>query len=348
MAEVTVLGAKAETITLKFTSSANAGLAQHFAGNITDGVNNGSIVPFEYTGNPFIPLAPPGKMGEFTQEGINGRAILPSDYNAVVVDTKFSTVFGGGAPNETVLSGKGNFTFHTGTGSGFIFAGGGKNLIDEPATGGGNWQIHTGNGFDTIFALSGNNTISAGTGHNEIVLGSGNNVVNSRGTDTITADGGADTIHVTGHHHVVVHGGTGILTFVGGSGPSTVFGGSGRETLFGGSGNDQFFAGSGSASLVGGSGADTLFGGKGTATMVGGTGADIFAFAKGHAGGADTIEGFNPALGQKVSLQGYGPHAVANALASQHNVGGSTIITLSDGTMVTFDGVSHLVRSDFH
>lgn len=404
MAIVTVVGASAETIQLKFTSSANAALAQQMAQNVTDGVNSGSIVPFEYTGNPIIPSAPSGT-GEFVQR-TPGLAILPSDYTAAVIDTKLSTVFGGGAPNETILSGSGDFTFFTGTGSGFIGAGGGNNQIVESVTGGGNWQIYTGNGNDSILALSGDNTISAGTGHNQIVLGSGNNLVYSAGADTISVTGGgSDTISVTGKHSDVVHGGAGNLVFVGGAGPSTVFGGSGSETVFGGSGKgvyvggaaghnvifggagaasitgggdgdllyaggskgdvlragagnetltgllssgkDKFYAGSGSDSLVAGSGADTLFAGTGSATMVAGTGADIFAFVKGQAGGADVIQNFGSAPGQKVSLQGYGPNAVQQALQSQQLVGGSTVITLSDGTKVTFTGVTHLVSGNF-
>src|SRR6266567_9393363 len=106
MAIVTVVGTTGELVKLHFTSSANAALAQQMANNVTTGVNDGSIVPFDYNGDPAIPSAPPGKTGEFVQEK-PGFAILPSDYNAVVVDTKQATVFGGGAPNETVLSGSG-------------------------------------------------------------------------------------------------------------------------------------------------------------------------------------------------------------------------------------------------
>jgi Ca2+-binding RTX toxin-like protein len=404
MAQLTVLGAHGETITLQFTSSANAALAQQIANQITSGVENGSIVPFEFTGNPVVPPAPAGESGEFVQEK-PGLAVLPSDYTAVVVNTHNATVFGGGAPDESVLSGNGGLTFFTGSGSGFIGAGGGKNLIIEPTAGGGNWLITTGNGKDTILALSGSNTISAGSGNNQIFLGSGNNIVNSAGNDTISiTGGGADTIEASGHHKNVVFGGFGLLTFVGGAGASTVLGQSGSETVFGGSGGgvfvggsaghnvifggtgadsivgggdgdqlyaggskgdvlragagnetlsgtlssgkDKLYAGSGSDSLIAGTGSSTLYGGTGSATLTGGAGKDIFAFVKGQAGGTDVVQNFN--LGSdKVAVQAYGPHAVQDALNTQQQSGGATIITLPDGTKITFTGVATLNSSNF-
>jgi hypothetical protein len=48
-----------------------------------------------------------------------------------------------------------------------------------------------------------------------------------------------------------------------------------------------------------------------------------------------------------VVLIGYGSNEVANALATQVTSGGSTTITLADGTKVSFSGVSSLNSSHF-
>jgi Ca2+-binding RTX toxin-like protein len=275
MTTVTVIGAGGEEIKLQFTSSANAVLAQQLAGQVTAGVKSGALVPFEYTGDPVVPPAPLGTDGEFVQQK-PGLAILPADYTAIVVNTHNSSVFGGGAPNEIVLSGNDGLTFFTGAGSGTIAAGGGHNLIVEPTVGGGNWLITTGNGSDTILALSGSNTIAAGAGHNRIFLGSGDNLVNSLGADTISiSGGGSDTINALGHDGDMVFGGTAHFTFVGGAGRSSVLGQSGSETVFGGSGGGVF--------VGGGAGNNVIQGGSGAATMVGGGDGDQL-FAAGRMG----------------------------------------------------------------
>ena len=46
-------------------------------------------------------------------------------------------------------------------------------------------------------------------------------------------------------------------------------------------------------------------------------------------------------------LEGYGPNAIANALASQTVTHGSVSISLTDGTKVTFQDVTSLNRSNF-
>jgi hypothetical protein len=49
----------------------------------------------------------------------------------------------------------------------------------------------------------------------------------------------------------------------------------------------------------------------------------------------------------KIDLQGFGSHAVADALSSQTFANRSVTITLPDNTRVTFAGVSQLTKSDF-
>jgi len=114
------------------------------------------------------------------------------------------------------------------------------------------------------------------------------------------------------------------------------------------SGKDQLYAGLGSDSLIAGTGSDTLHGGTGSATLTAGIGKDVFVFVKGQAGGTDLVQSFNPAPnGDEVALLGYGPHAAQHALGTQQHAGGGTIITLPDGTKITFAGVASLNNSNF-
>ena len=138
------------------------------------------------------------------------------------------------------------------------------------------------------------------------------------------------------------------LFFVAGSGSATVFGGSGSDTFFGGKGTAEvhggtggdnlLVAGAGNTTLFGGGNGDDLFGGlgndtfvasTGSATITSGSGTNLFVFTDGQAGGKDLIQKFASGV-DTISLSGYGPGAVANALATQQHSAGSTTITLSD------------------
>ena len=68
--------------------------------------------------------------------------------------------------------------------------------------------------------------------------------------------------------------------------------------------------------------------------MVSGTGHDTFSFTFGS-GGTDTITGFKAT--DTLQLTGYGISTVPTTTS-----GGSTIISLTDGTTITLSGVSSL------
>lgn len=385
MPTVTVAGAHHQTVTLHYDSTANAALARQLAAAITAGVQGGSIVPAVDTDGP-PPTLPPGKTGEFVQT-MDGLTILPHGYKAVVDTAPDAVIFGSGDNGESVLASTGLLDFFATGGSGTVVGGGGDSLIFVPVTDAGAWSINTGNGDDTILALgNGNDTISAGGGHNSITLGDGHDVVQTTGSDVVVAGNGHETIAAVGSGSDVVYGngstlffvdsgagatvfgGTGSDTFFGGSGPDVAYGGSaghnfllagsGAATLFGGGDGDQLFAaggkgqelhaGAGNETLFGAAafGADTFYGSAGSTQMFGGSGKDVFAFVDGQAGGHATIQGF--AHGRDlVDLQGYGKDAVKDALKSQHVVGTTNTITLSDHTTITFIGVGKLTASDF-
>ena len=386
MFTVTVAGAHGHAVTLTYDSAANAALAQQLANAITAGVQNGTIIPAIDTDGP-PPTVPAGKTGEWVQSkagftilphgyeavvntadqaiifgsGDAGESILSSRDDLNFFATGGSgTVAAGGGDNRIIIpiTDAGSWSINTGRGDDLISALG-----------------------------KGNDTINAGGGHNAITLGDGHDVVTTTGDDTVVAGSGHETIGAVGRHTsdvvygngstlffvtadgaATVFGGSGTDTFFGGNGPDLVYGGSGGNnflmagmgtaTLFGGGSGDQLFAvggigqalhaGAGNETLSGAfsSGADTFYGSAGATSIVGGFGDDTFVFTDGQAGGTATIQGFSHGS-DVVDLQGYGKHAVADALKSQHKEGGNDTITLSDHTMITFLGVSNLTKSDF-
>jgi Ca2+-binding RTX toxin-like protein len=89
--------------------------------------------------------------------------------------------------------------------------------------------------------------------------------------------------------------------------------------------------------LIGGTGNDTLNAGVGATTMTGGGGVNLFQF--GHVGGGSvTVTDFNG--NDTVLLSGYDTGAANTALANAVSSNGSTTITLSDNTKITFLNVS--------
>jgi Ca2+-binding RTX toxin-like protein len=175
-------------------------------------------------------------------------------------------------------------------------------------------------------------------------------------------------------------GGAGSATIIGGAGNATVFGNAGSDMNFQGtqagvtmialgplgaangetlnagasSTRNMLEAVSGSDSVIGGSGDDTLVGGvtdnatiSGATTMTGGAGDNLFFFQHGDVNGTDIVTDFTASAGNVVALSGYdalvggGPQSAANtALAGASFSGGSTSITLADGTRITFDNTT--------
>jgi Ca2+-binding RTX toxin-like protein len=128
--------------------------------------------------------------------------------------------------------------------------------------------------------------------------------------------------------------------------------GPGNVTLNGGgaTGNNAFFAGpstNSADSIVAGSGNNTLVAGPGSNTLVGGAGANVFAVDKAAGGGgADSIVGWNS--NDLVVLSGYGAPTAPGGLPSGATtaiLGGSEVLTLADGTKITFVGFSNIPNS---
>jgi Ca2+-binding RTX toxin-like protein len=145
-------------------------------------------------------------------------------------------------------------------------------------------------------------------------------------------------------------GGSGDQLFAYGGHRQTLIAGAGNETLSGafGWGNNKFVAGSGHDTMIGGSGHDTFVGGRGHADVLAtNPGKDVFEFIKGEAGGKMVVDGITNAADVHIDLDGYGRREVQHALGSQTSNGSSVTVSLSDGTRITFDSITHLNVSNF-
>ena len=291
-----------------------------------------------------------GGSGTVVAGGGNNNIVIPSTDAG---DWSINT----GNGDDTVLAmGSGNDTINPGGGKNDILLGSGKTVMQST-------------GDDTVSASGGQATIAAIGKTSDLIYG-GNQlfyVGTQGGSATVFGGTGSDTFF-GGKGPDLVQGGTGGDNFLfAGTGSATLFGGgsgdqlftagsdaqalhagAGNETLNGvfGMGADTFYGGSGATQIHGGTGNDTFVAGSGSATVSAPLGQNVFLFNHGQAGGTELIQGF--ASGQDtIDLQGYGKNQVSNALKHQQVAGGSTTITLSDNTKITFADVSNLKASDF-
>ncbi len=308
--------------------------------------------------------------------GDNDESVLSSTGNLTFVAPGGSgTVVSGGGNNNVIITPTvaGAWSVNTGKGDDNIFAFGSGN--DTVSAGGGHNHIVLGSGNnlvistgdDAVFAGSGHETITASDKARDVVYGNASQlffvasdasatVFGGSGSDTFFGGTGSDLVYGGSAGKNLLTAGTGGATLFGGGDGDTLFGGgskaqvlhagAGNETLIGGAGNDTFYGGSGTTRIIGGAGDDTFVGSTGTASIDAGVGKNLFLFAKGQAGGKDTITGFVQGR-DHLDLQGYGKNAIADALKSQVVANGSDTITLSDHTTITFANIKTLSASDF-
>jgi fibronectin-binding autotransporter adhesin len=276
-----------------------------------------------------------------------------------------SVVFAGPADNAVTLSGNDIFVagaslYHssndtvTAIGSDTIFAPSyglltfnGGNAADIVVGGGGTIEMFggTGNGSELWAGSAAQANYWGGAG-SAIVIGDAGLLSVQGGAGAVTVYGGVGG--------TIINGTAGPSEFIAGEGASTVTAASGNlvwlagtandslvatggnETVWGANslGNNVFQAGDGPCTMSGGLGNDTFLGGTGSAYLLGGGGGDVFSFTNGLAGGADTIGDYNPANDQ-IDLHGYS--GFTNAV-----VGGSEVLSLTDGTKITLSGVTSM------
>lgn len=209
---------------------------------------------------------------------------------------------------------------------------------DGAALGGGNQEVAVTATGTRVWAGSGNDQVNVAAGAGTIYGGSGAlNVSLSDWRDQLVISvqgGGGSFVQTDGYGNLVFTGGLGTASLGGVSGGETVTAGAGNISLVGGGAGTHFTAGSGhdQATLMTSGG--TVEFGTGTAAInEAGYGAAVtYDFVSGHGGGNDTITGFRIGTDQ-MSFQGVG-------VASSTETGGSTLMTLTDGTQVTLVGVA--------
>ncbi|WP_419727803.1 beta strand repeat-containing protein [Lichenicola sp.] len=266
-----------------------------------------------------------GGTGTLTVLGGSGGGLYQGGSGAgnVISAGGGNTTLQGGTSHDQLDGGTGNSTIvGSSAGSDTITGGSGTNRITATI----NETVFAGTGQATVFAHAGGNNLIVGTGGNDQLdaLGRGNAMFGGAGDDTLFGGTGATTL-VGGAGSTLMVADTGSVEFVGGSGQSTVWGGKG---------NDVIWTGTGTMHAAEGPGNDTVIIQSGTSRIYGGLGTDVYDIINGSGGGNAVISGFKTGT-DTINPIGYsGP-------ITQHLLGGSTILSLSDGTTITLIGVSH-------
>jgi hypothetical protein len=149
-------------------------------------------------------------------------------------------------------------------------------------------------------------------------------------TDLAATPGGgaASAATVSGGAATAFIGNGGVISITTSDGGASIVAGGGGVDVTGGNGADSLVSGSGTDNFTLGAGADSVTFGSGSATVTGGAGADTYAFKQGQ-GGTDTITDFK----QGTDILQFNGFAGA-AIASGTIAGGSTLLTLTDGTTI--------------
>jgi len=310
--------------------------------------------------------------GTFLESGsatITAGSRSTNQGNSVISQTgSGSIMLAGGDGNDTISA----------AGSGTLSGGAGTNTI--LMTGGGEYLFSEGIDAITVSSSSGVDTVdfsNAQKGSTYTLTGAA--TVITKGAipgGTITAAAAADTAYGADGQAASFDAtkATGFTFVAGANSQSTITGGGAGATLFGGSGGVVTYnssvtgggaatfvatggsstldasgssapvtgwAGTGNTVLTGGSGNDTMVAGAGGTTMTGGGGADIFAILASASSTTATllITDFNVGQGDTLAIFGYQSSA-GTIQTNIVNAGGAASFKLSDGTTVTFSGIS--------
>ena len=304
---------------------------------------------------------------------INGASV-PSTFTTALGNAAFTAVFnqtaivseiyGSGSASYTV-GGSSSYPAATGiTGSGLsvavtgatsiaitgssdsVFASGATPYTAFLSTGS---VLGQGSGSSTVYAGTGSSTIAGGTGSTTVVGGSGSLLFigGSSNNDSVTAGSGSTTIDGASVSNSTLVGGSGVTTIVltGSSTGDLVVGGAGITLIDASATTGAFeiatnpLGNSGSLIATLGSGSDSVIGGSGNSVIQAGSGNDVFGFVRGHAGGAETILGFNSH--DNLAFGGYNYSLTSPPTETIAAVG--DVITLSDGTTITLAGIDHKI-----
>ncbi|SMH58901.1 calcium-binding protein [Azospirillum agricola] len=205
---------------------------------------------------------------------------------------------------------------------------------------GGDDELRGGYGNDWLFGNSGDDLLDGSAGADVMVGGSGNDIYyydNPRDRIVETLWGGTDEVRawIDATLPDQVENLTLLASATNGTGNglNNVLTGNGSDnSLSGLGGADRLFGGAGNDTLDGGTGADTLIGGTGDDLLIGGAGADRFVAAPG--GGADIVQDFSFAQGDRIMLTGGLSWSVSA------DIQGNARLSFGDGGSMTLAGVS--------
>jgi Ca2+-binding RTX toxin-like protein len=239
-------------------------------------------------------------------------------------------------------------------------------LVADTITGGdGDDRLHGSQGNDSLSGGNGDDVVRGGKGNDTIDGGAGaDTLFGGLGDDSVAGGDGNDLLNLTNDP-------AGANTLLGDAGNDTIWGGGGADTLSGGTGNDLLLGNGGNDSISSGAGNDSILGGAGN-DSIDLSGADqatlYYNTATGLSEGSDTITGFTPGT-DKISLLTFTETgnlsfdattlnskaltgdslqtAINAAVAGQTANGNDRIVTLANGTSLTFKDTGALSGSDF-
>lgn len=285
--------------------------------------NEGSDLLYGGDGNDILN----GGKGQDTLYGGNGADTLGGSDGADILY--------GGADNDSIAGGAGNDSIDAGDGDDRVLAGGDNDLVYG---GNGNDTINGEDGADILHGDAGNDLLNGGKGSDTLYGGADNDtLLGAEGADVLSGDDGNDSLN-GGSGADQLFGGLGDDTLDGSSGNDLLVGGDGADLLIGGSENDTMYGGADNDMLQGGSGNDVLMGEAGNDTLNGGTGADFFVF--GPANGADRVQDFKAAQGDKIYIGDSIAADAETAFGFAAQVGTSVVFDFGDGNTITLNATT--------
>lgn len=331
-----------------------------------------------------VVVAPDVGGGDWSMYFDNGSNTVQANSGNYFIETDTEVTFGNndvtlGSGADTVVS-YGADSITGGTGSSVIElmeanasvqAGDGASTIIANA---GDAQVTQGGGPETVFAVGLGGVFQGGAGALTFVMGLGASETVMAGSGNTVAYGAAqsNSTFLVGSGGFLLDGGSGNQTVIGNPGASSamlfaedggvmnvlgstnnvLIAGVGSVTLNAGgaTGANLLYAGSGQDWLAAGAGQDTLVAGPAADTLVAGTGATVIDVVQAVAGlGTEIIQGWNSL--DQLNLVGWGAATASGGLpagATLHVAGGSTLLSLSDGTRVIFSGVVNVNPAQIH
>lgn len=314
-----------------------------------------------------------------TGASTTGSYTIGTAFSTTVVEAPGTeTVNASNANGQTfILGATSNVNLFTGTGTGSVIAGGGNDTLNlqgtqSAAISAGDVRVKTYSGSTTVVA-TGSSSVFASVvkgyaGSMDFVNSSTGSVLVAGGSGSLTVFGGAGGGHFTGgtagNNLLIAGSGAAVLVGAGNgdvldagfnadgvtasptvNGTNYLYAGYGNETLQASSatGSNLFLAGAGVDVIsTDGAGSQFFFGSSGSATMTGSTvngAVNVYFFGSntGNTGGNDVITNFNLATDKLFAVD---QTLISSITGSVVNGTPSVLVSLSDGTQITMQGLS--------